>query len=279
MIRYLSIREIQLAEYDILCKVVDLLEKENIIYVLAGGTLLGSIRHQGFIPWDDDIDILVPRRDYERLKTIIQENGNCINGVSYRVPGEKDSFNPFIKAMNMDYICDDERLISDVSLYLWIDIFPLDHFPDNTKKHKQVVHKLLFMKSILYFGVLTQSFWKDYYRGSFKKQIKYYLGFLVYHSLGKYVGISRKIDSCARRMDNRFRSSKHVGDGAWPEGEKDYFEIEWFFPAIKKRFENREFYVPKNYDAYLKHFYGDYMTPPPENCRTGHLIKVYKKER
>ncbi len=77
-------------------------------------------------------------------------------------------------------------------------------------------------------------------------------------------------------MNEKYRSSGYVGDGVWPSGMNDYFPLNTVEPVIKHRFEDGEFNIPENYDAYLKIFYGDYMRIPPESERSDHHITVYK---
>lgn len=276
--RSLSIREVQLVEYNILKKVVHLLKLNGIEYILAGGTMLGAVRHQGFIPWDDDIDILVPRKDYERLRKIISKTPNCVDDVVFRLPGDKDSLHPFIKAIDPKYICVDDRMINSVDQFVWIDIFPLDHFPDDENAHKKIVRKQIILKNILYSGILNQYYWKSKYQKASLGYLKHLVKFAIYYFMGGYTGVSRRMDRIAIRMNEKYVKSNHVGDGPWPEGMKDYFELDWTFPVMEHVFESDMFNIPMNYDAYLRHFYGDYMTPPPVEKRGGHSITVFKKD-
>ena len=275
---FLGIRDIQLTEYDILKKVVTFLDKNQLQYILCGGTMLGAVRHHGFIPWDDDIDILVPREDYETLKTLLSNNPNSVDGIVFRLPGAKDSLYPFIKAENPLYKCIDDRFANSLPLYIWIDIFPLDHFPDEENKHRRMVRRISFWKTILYSGILSKEYWKSRFQNNYLKLVKYKVAYFIYSIMNSHCGVSKRIDRIAKKMNDRYSTSNHVGDGAWPEGMKDYFKCEWTFPTIKKLFEKDEFNIPENYDSYLKQFYGDYMTPPPEHKRTGHHITVYKED-
>ena len=77
-------------------------------------------------------------------------------------------------------------------------------------------------------------------------------------------------------MDRKYRASKHIGDGAWPNGMNDYFPEDWVFPAVKIDFEGHSFSVPKEYDRVLTQFFGDYMTLPPEEKRQTHYIKAWR---
>ncbi len=274
----LSLLEIQQVEYDILKNVVDLLDNNGLGYILCGGTLLGAIRHKGFIPWDDDIDILIPRNDYEKLKRIIKDHHGYINGIHYRLPGEQDYFYPFIKAENPRYICQDDRLIPDHPFFIWVDIFPLDHFPDDEARHQKAVRDLTVLKTALYAGILVRKTWAEGSRNTLVDRMRYCYYRMLYFIWGGHSGISKRIDQYALNMNARYEGSDHVGDGAWPEGMKDYFRVSDTYPTILHEFESGSFCIPANYDGYLRQFYGDYMTPPPPEKRVGHRMKAYRTE-
>lgn len=101
----ISSREIQAMELDILKKFKDFAQKNNIEYYLCGGTLLGAIRHKGFIPWDDDIDICIPRKSYDRLIELVKDN-RYIDDTSLKfcLPLDKNYIYPYIKLVNTDTI-------------------------------------------------------------------------------------------------------------------------------------------------------------------------------
>lgn len=273
----LTLHEIQSVEYEILCSIVDFFENKNLNYILCGGTMLGAVRHNGFIPWDDDIDILVPREDYERFKEFVR-NGECDFGhIDIKIPGDEDYPYPFIKAFHNQYSADDGALDARFPLFAWIDIFPLDHFSDNPQKHRTDVAILVGLKGILYSGILCKSFFQRAHYHKLKNRFLLICKRILYYGCGGYKNVARLIDFYAKKMNNRNKHSKHFGDGAWPEGMKDYFEEESVFPIAKHIFVDREFNVPQNYDAYLTSFYGDYMTPPPINQQNSHHIKCFYK--
>lgn len=261
-----TMQELQKIEYDILCCVVDFFEENDIRYILCGGTMLGAVRHNGFIPWDDDIDLLVPREDYEKLKKIRNSFGH--EDIQFRIPGDKEYPSPFIKAVNTKTVLDNRLEIDRFTYHIWIDIFPLDHFPDN-----RVAHMIELAKNKLLRGALnTELMIKGPSHGG--KMVRAGL-VLINRILGGYKNIVVKMDQQAKAMNDRYIHSKHYGDGAWPNYGKDYFEEYMIFPFVKHLFVEREFNIPQNYDAYLTHFYGDYMTPPPEDKRAMHDFDAY----
>ena len=274
---FLSLREIQLAEYEILTKLVRYFEQNNIHYVLCGGTLLGAVRHNGFIPWDDDIDIFVPREDFERLKVLYQRGSDSLEGIRLLIPGEKGYPYPFIKAQNEELAVIDEKRDEKYQGYVWADVFSLDHFPDNSFLHRLYYLRIHMMTQILSFGTLSDTYLKK--RGYYSKFDKIIVRLLLktaYTILGGSTKIARRIDRIACRMDKKYKISKHVGNGAWPNGMRDYYLVSDMEPITKHVFERGEFNIPENYDSNLTCFYGDYMKIPPVEERADHCFTAYR---
>lgn len=274
----MSIKELQKIEYNLLKELTDFLEIKQLSYILCGGTMLGAVRHDGFIPWDDDVDILMPREDYDKLLNMIKNGADYPPKMKIYLPGDDDHLYPFIKACDTRYRCVDDRFRSDIPFYVWIDVFPLDHFPDELSAHRKVLRRVSFYRMILLSGIMSSEVWKKRAKGNLVVRSRHLLAFLVFILMGRHPRISKKIDSYARKMNYKYITSNHVGDGAWPNGMKDYFELKDVKPVMKHKFEDAEFNIPVNYDSYLTQFYGNYMRIPPENEREDHHISVYKVE-
>lgn len=275
--RPLSTREIQMVEYNILKKLVKLFEENGIHYVFGGGTLLGAVRHNGFIPWDDDIDIFIPRDDYERLKALAEGIGHKFEGIELRLPGDYGFPYSFIKAVDKRYVAMEDNRTEEYQAYAWVDIFPLDHFPDQSIAHRFWLMRLSALIMILSSNTVSDDYMRR--RGYYSEPIKrvMFAGSKVLCSLlGGSSCVAKRIDYLGKKMDSKFKKSNHVGNGALPNGMKDFYEVAWFEPVMKHAFEDGVFNIPVNYDANLTNFYGDYMQLPPEEKRAAHEIEVYR---
>ncbi len=272
----LTLREIQLEELDILLKVRDFLEAHNLPYSLCGGTLLGAVRHKGFIPWDDDIDMLMMREDFQRLRKIVEDSRPALGDVEFHLPGDKGYIYPYIKAVNTKIIVDYGK--SDDNR-LWIDIFPIDHFPDNKFMHWLYLQRSFNLVRALSMGTYSDENMRQRgYYDSLTRRIKMYAARGMYKLFGGYEKISRRLDELAQVMDRKYAASQHVGDAVWANGMNDYYHVSWIFPMIKMQFEGYDFNVPENYDAFLTGFFGDYMTLPPEEKRQTHYLAAYRSK-
>lgn len=265
-----DIKELQKIELDILVSAVHYFEKNDISYFLCGGSMLGAVRHNGFIPWDDDIDVLVPREDYDKLLADMSATSMEEEHVEVLKPGMENYPYPYIKIVNTKTLVKDENIIPQFNVHgVWIDIFPLDHFPDKHIMHKIYLYRLKFWRWAI------GSYMKPHGLETGGVFANFLFG-VMYKLSGGYRKLTVKIDSLARKMNRKYSKSKHYGDGAWPDSMKDYFEEDWIKPLVKHSFEEYEFNIPVNYHEYLQHFYGDYMTPPPEDKRNYHIITAYK---
>ena len=146
--RKLDLQEIHKYEVDLLKIFVEICEENNLKYYFAGGSLLGAIRHKGFIPWDDDIDILMPRPDYMKFQEIDIKK-YCPKNVK-RASYELGNLNyPFCKLFNMDIHIDKEYIFDSTETNLWIDILPMDALPNDEKKINRIFKKSLLARRIL----------------------------------------------------------------------------------------------------------------------------------
>ena len=252
-----EMKSLQLA---MLIDVADYCEKHNIRYYLCGGTLLGCIRHQGYIPWDDDIDICMPRPDYNRF---IRSYGNTIYSV---LCWENDHryISTYAKVTDTrTYL--EENSFWGLDIGVNIDVFPVDGLPRDDKTIAKVVRK---MKSL--WGLVVCATVKDIKKRTVSKKIAIYIMrvfYAIFHVKSKVVEYTIK-----QAQKYSFNQSEKVATLVWGYGMKEVLSKSTASTYIKSEFEGHMFNIPQNYNEYLSNVYGDFMELPPEEER------VYKHD-
>ena len=263
----LSLSEIQKEEMNILCDFVDFLDVYNITYYLCGGTLLGAIRHKGFIPWDDDVDIIIPRPDYEKVLGLIRSG---VYKSSFECTGYElnNSTFPFIKVINKNIKLDCKNKIDD---YLWIDVFPLDGYPNEKRDYFRKIR--LFQ--ILFFLKRDQLLKAPYMGNSLIRKYlkKIVLFFMIPLNLNI---ITDKLISLCKKND--YESSDYAGSLIWSRDINRNLKKEWLKDTILVDFEGRKFKSFSGYDQYLKNTYGEYMKIPKDADKETHLFEAWRVE-
>lgn len=269
-----NLRKLQLAELNIIKVFMEICRRENLRYYMIGGTMLGAIRHKGFIPWDDDVDIGMPREDYDRLFELLKDGDNLPDHFEYLNYKIKDGYERYFSR-----IVDNRVLVYNASGQkeiveaAWIDLFPLDGSPNNT-----------ILRNIRYTWIMF-------------KRLKYHLSCMdslvnlrrpgrpLYQKL--IIGIAKRIPI------GRGKNSKEILDdidhelkkygwngsttganvfGAYAHREMVPKKV-WGKGVTLYPFEDIMLPGPRDYDAFLSRFYGDYMVPPPSVKRDKHNIR------
>lgn len=266
----LTIEEHKKLALDILIDVADFCEKNGIRYFLAYGTLIGAIRHKGYIPWDDDIDIMIPRPDYDKFLKLYSDKSGRYKAVS---PADKNAKLAYAKVIDTKTVkieggvkYSDENDCSGVD----IDVFPLEGQPTDEKDFIGYMKKRRFLIRELY--AKTNRIWY----GSLKRRLGM-LAFL-FVKLKNKDKIIEEINATNYLYD--FDKAEFVGITGGMEDaiEKNRYKKAWFDKTTEVDFEGYRFKAPSDYDAVLRRLYGDYMKLPPENERiTHHSNKIYLK--
>lgn len=257
----MTVDEQKQVSLEILKYVTDFCDAHNLRYYLWGGTLLGAIRHNGYIPWDDDVDIIMPRKDYESfMKSFSSEHyvAFCC---------EKDDRYPFVHGKVID-----NRTIKNEPVYFGrglemgidIDVFPVDMLGDTAFMEQSLKKR---NRLIRYLFVASHKMKKG-------QSIKHLLLLWAFLLHGRGNGFSQTINKMAQSFSENASMQMLYADSniKYPL----IMENAWLDNREKHVFESYEFYIPSGWDCILKRCYGDYMTPPPKEKQvTHHLFDAF----
>ncbi len=261
--RQLTLRELQQFSLGILKDVAGFCESNGIRYSLGYGTLLGAVRHKGFIPWDDDVDIMMPREDYERFRATYRSD-------RYSFIDSRNTPDCYIA---FGRVCDTEKTLASSSIPwvmcdvgVWIDIFPIDRVPDDKETFDRIYDSLLllmkFNVGIRRVHTISSS------RFPIRKRLKIWTLKRTHPRL-----IKRDPADIVKDMNTLIslvspKESRHWSQLTCPElGANEFFEEDEINEYVKLEFEGCEFLVWKGYDKILRDSYGDFMQLPPKNKR------------
>ncbi len=237
-------------------------EENGIKYFMIAGTLLGAVRHKGFIPWDDDMDIGMLREDYEKFIELAKRD---MREEFFLQTTETDSAYGlnFAKILLNGTFIDESSASNKAQKGISIDVFPFDAVPDNAEdvaKHKK---RTYFLRRLL----LAKQNYNVCGKKEYVKRIVYgVLNFIaLFYSREK---ICEKLDSeCKRYNRQNEKPTKIVNIGGAYGYDKETILREWVDSTEELPFEDFTLCAPAGYKEYLEYFYGDYMTPPPEDKR------------
>lgn len=259
---YANLKPLQERLLSILAVIHDICECNNLVYFAAAGTLLGAVRHHGFIPWDDDIDLMMPRRDFDIFSKIakdalpdwlyLQSPENTCETFSYPIRvRDKNTTGMFAFEVEKKY----------PNKGIWVSIFPLDRLasPEREIKRRKRIH---FLETAL---------WHGQYRGKPLRKTDYlakYYG--VFRSMQKdgLTVLHQKLDAeCKRRETSDVPLMGILTSTGGYSMERLQWDTACFDKALYVPFENMQISIPIGYDTVLTRQYDDYMTPPPKDQR------------
>ncbi|ADB47133.1 LicD family protein [Acidaminococcus fermentans DSM 20731] len=278
----ITISEMKKISLDILKDVAKYCDDNNLHYYICGGTLLGAVRHKGFIPWDDDIDILMPRPDY--LKFVKSYNGSNKRYIVKSIENSADYWRTFAKVFDLHtYLEEDCIRVPKKDNGVFIDIFPVDGLP------KSRIRQAIFFKeqeflNFLYHGSAwnyTKSFKyadsKDYlakFKGKLRTLLKY-IAITILNPLPTS-SLIHLINKNAMRFDyNQANEVAAIVDCHYG-GSRERMPRKLFEKQIPFEFEKTYFWGSAAWKLYLRNMYGDFMELPPlKNRVTHHDFKAY----
>lgn len=258
-----TLKEIQKQEFDILCELRRICGKHGLTYYITAGTLLGAVRHGGFIPWDDDIDVAMPVKDFRHFAKLCRSE---LDGQFFFQDCKSDRHYPFhfakIRKHNTE-VYDPFLRNLDIHKGLYIDIFPLVKCPNSEAAAKRFFKAVEFITySIM--AKYDKSFVCGYSRVSVRT------AFTLSEKLPKRLLVFLRGAICyfAEMFCDGEMLCTVSGAHGYP---REAYRSEWFRESVKLNFEGEEFCAPVGWHDFLTNMYGDYMTPPAQNERAGHF--------
>ncbi len=263
----LTLTEIKHIEFDILKYFREVCHNYGLQYFLSNGTLLGAIKYGGFIPWDDDIDVIMPRTDYNRLIHLFQDTEEY---VLFSIERQPKFMFPFAKLCDMKTYKDETGINNGITLGVDIDIFPLDEWTDSLEQCKCTIQRIQTYYRKICLSKIPLKGGKNFIRTCIKMIV-----LLVVKCNGskRYVKRIQKIV-----IKKNSKNARYKGCFVWPiYGENEIIPAEFFSDTVEVEFEGETFSAPVGYDAYLRSLYGDYeKEPPTEKQRTHHNFTAYR---
>ncbi len=244
--------------FDAICR------KENLRYSLGGGTLLGAVRHQGYIPWDDDIDVMMPRPDYDKFISICLGQDVPFGLLSFET--NKNYVDLSAKIYRRGTVIEDNaEYLQTAKCGVNIDIFPIEGLANDYKSAKKVFRKTSFKRNLL---IAAQ--WKKFSRS--KTRPWYVEPFrFAFYAASKMIDKSKTFEAVQRVYKNiDFDKVGYVAAVGGTYREKEILPKELYVDYVDLFFEGKPYKAIGGYDRYLSSIYGNYMQLPPEEKRVSH---------
>lgn len=269
--RNIELDELKVLQMDVMQAVHDYCEEHHLKYSLACGSLLGAIRHNGYIPWDDDIDIYMPRKDYDQLiekfPAVYQDHFELIS-----LERDKRWYRPYANVFDNRTVYREKRSSKETVIGVNIDIFPVDAVPDDDKEWRTYNKRRRFLLRLL--DSKTTIFRLEH--RSILKNIMIYIMKLLLLPISTRQ-ITLMADSYVKKYNNRDCSRLFENVSGFLQ--KNPFDAKDFSKTEYHVFEDRKFKIMQGYDDCLTKGFGNYMQLPPEKDRYNHHYYIaYWKE-
>ena len=263
----LSVDELKTIQLEILDAAAKFCDEHNIKYWLDCGTMLGAVRHKGYIPWDDDIDIGVFRHDYEKFIDLFNQNSKRYKILCF----ENDPNFPlaFAKIMDTNTVLyePDEK---GRKMCINIDVFPYDNVPDDENAARNMFRR---MTRLYILNVARQARIFQLPKGGIIRRLCVYALRAAVRVFPRNYFVKKLIENAKRCMNaetERVANFTSIGDANFSRGVFDSF--------MDCEFEGKKYKIPVSYDEYLRESYGEYMKLPPEEKRVStHIFKAYSE--
>ncbi len=262
-----ELRKLQLLEVSLLQKFQQICDLNHITYYFVGGGLIGVLRHGGFIPWDDDMDIVMPRDDYDKFIEI------CKTGIGNGYAIVSDWNYILSRFVDLESIIERPSAFEALQENVWIDLFPIDGMPNNVFLRWLHMKYALLLRYILILTDVSRLAGKKK-RPFYEAMILHFFNYIPLFKLLKKERVCKMLDRCMRRY--RYNTSKYCCNLIGRYRSKEIQLKERWGNPVSLVFEGIEVKVPHMYHEFQTHIYGDYMQLPPENQRVAHEVKLLR---
>lgn len=265
-----QLRQLQLYELNLLKTFAEICEKNNLRYYMIGGTMLGAIRHKGFIPWDDDIDIGMPREDYIRFMEIAKDNlPDYYDFLNYRK--DDDYLRYFSRLVDKRVKIYNDSNTDTIVENAWMDIFPLDGSSNNPLVRNIQFFTLCVNRVMYHFSCFEKMV--NLMRPGRPAYQRMIIKFGMKFKVGRRKDSKKILDKIDRKLRRySFDKSDYVMNFFGAYVKKELLPREWFGEPKKYQFEDAMLNGPAEYDIYLRRFYGEYQIPPSDEHKDKHTI-------
>lgn len=249
--REITLKEMQRIELELLLEFDRLCKKRGLRYYMDGGTLLGAMCYEGFIPWDDDIDLKMPRPDYERFLGLAEE---LPSHIAVEAPSKEQCAHVFLKLTDQRTLLLEHagERINESGVY--IDILPMDGHPADGLAYEKHLKRLSRFSSL--YHAAQSGFSELRSSASLGRRVKG----MVYRRIYTPWRLYRKMTLLAKRYD--YDASDRVGLLIEGDPIRERFEKRWLEPPVELEFEGHRFPAPSGYRRHMEIFYGEHVTKP-----------------
>lgn len=263
-------RKVDIQEYkeivlSVLVRIDRICRENGLTYMLCYGTLLGAVRHQGFIPWDDDVDIIMPREDYDALSRLIRAENLGLNFIS--IETNKDTIYPYAKVCDTKTVVDEKHFRCVKGYGAFVDVFPMDYLPEDERAWHVMKKKHIQLRRLITHTARTGFVWTSSPLTNAKRMAAF--------AVGKCLSTRRLIEAMtATLLEGNKTPTGRIGV-VWDLD----FPADFARKTSEVIFEGYLFLAPEDPHEVLTRLYGDYMQLPPESERVNkHPLDCYRME-
>lgn len=254
-----TLRKVQLVQLEIAKEIKRICDDNDIRYFLTAGSLLGAVRHKGFIPWDDDLDMGMLLDDYNKFCEVAPK---CMDSKYVLQTMETDESYPLTlaKVRKVGTVYVENKANQSDKPGIYVDIIPYKNVPDSFEEAEAIAKKAINIQRVLLMKCGNRP-WMEDTKIIWKKRI----GYMLYQLIALFVSKDTLVERYHRLFEGFENTNTVAGDMAY-SGNK-YIDKKWLEEVIPMQFEDTEFSVCTAYKEYLETIYGDYMQLPPEDER------------